>query len=281
MQLPSSPNERRGRCAVVTGASDGIGRATAVELAKKGFDLVLVARRLAVLDELANELRGRYGVRCTTLCIDLTQPHAVTHLLRVTAEHDVGVLVAAAGYGSAGPFLGSDIEQALAMVDVNCRAVVALAHGLGRRFAEQNRGAIVLFSSLVGWQGAPYSAVYAATKAFVQSFAEALGRELVSSSVKVLACAPGPVKSGFAARAGMAMGQADSAEAVARSIVRSLGRSGTVVPGFVGKFLTYALLPLPRWIRVRIMSAIMYGMWRKAAKIEAPPLHRDVEPRTS
>ncbi len=255
-----------GRCAVVTGASDGIGRATAIELAKTGFDLVLVARRLVALDALAAELRARYGVRCTTLCIDFTQPRSVAHLLNATVEHDVGLLIAAAGYGSAGPFVASDLAQELAMVDVNCRAVVDMTHGFARRFCENNRGAIVLFGSLVGWQGAPYSAVYAATKAFVQSFAEALDRELASSSVKVLACAPGPVQSGFASRARMAMGKTDTPETVARAIVRSLGRTGTLVPGLVGKLLTYSLLPLPRWLRIRVMSAIMYGMWRKAAQ---------------
>ncbi len=259
--------ERFGRCAVVTGASDGIGRATAIELAKAGFDLVLVARRLVALDQLASELRSRYGVRCTTLSIDLAQPQAATHLLNATADHDVGLLVAAAGYGRAGPFVASDVDEELGMVDVNCRAVVGMTHGFARRFCERNRGAIVLFSSLVGWQGAPYSAVYAASKAFVQSFAEALGHELATTPVKVLACAPGPVATGFAHRAGMVMGKTDSAEAIAHAIVGSLGRTGTLVPGFLGKLLTYALSTLPRWLRVRIMAGIMHGMWSNGTRV--------------
>ena len=105
---------------------------------------------------------------------------------------DVGLLVAAAGFGTSGPFLDSDLTQELEMLDVNCRALLSQSLHFGRRFAERGRGGLILLASLVGFQGAPFSANYAATKAYVQSLAEALHVELALRGVDVLASAPGP-----------------------------------------------------------------------------------------
>ena len=117
-----------------------------------------------------------------------------------------------------------------------------------------------MLSSLVGWQGVPKSAHYAATKAYVQSLAEALRIELKPKNIDVLASAPGPVHSGFAARARMAMGAAVPPEVVARTSLNALGKQGTVIPGRLSKLLTYSLLPLPRVLRSLIMSKVMGGM---------------------
>lgn len=143
---------------------------------------------------------------------------------------------------------------------VDSTAVLMLAHAFGRRLTARGRGGLVLFGSLVGWQGTPYAANYAASKAFVQSLAEALGAELAPAGVTVLSAAPGPIASGFAARAQMRMSGALPAAAAAAEIVGALGRVGTVVPGFRGKFLTWSLKPLPRRLRVRILGGVMKGM---------------------
>ena len=146
------------------------------------------------------------------------------------------------------------------MIDVNCRAVLELSYGFGRRFAAQRRGGIVLLSSLVAFQGVPRAANYAATKAYVQSLAEALHVELAPLGVDVVASAPGPIHSGFAARAGMQMAMALKPSDVAETTLKALGRKTTVRPGWLSKFLEASLSPLPRRGRVHIMTRVMKGM---------------------
>jgi uncharacterized protein len=261
--MTSALTQRFGPTALVTGASDGIGRAFAEALAVQGFDLILVARREAVLQDHAADLRRVYGIKVDVMATDLSDPIAVTALIDRTATSQIGLLVASAGFGSLGPFLSQDVASELNMVDLNCRAVVALTHGIGNRMAQAGRGGIILFSSIVGFQGAPNSATYAATKSFVQSFAEGLASELKPKGISVLSVAPGPVATGFAARAGMQMGQAETPEIVARVALRALPGGGTVRPGFLAKLLGWSLGLMPRWGRVLVLGQIMRGMLPK------------------
>lgn len=117
----------------------------------------------------------------------------------------------------------------------------------------------MLFGSIVGFQGTPFAAHYAATKAYVQALAEGLAVELAPRGVDVVASAPGPTHTGFAARAGMRMGKALT-PAVAGPTLAALGRRTTVLPGRLTKLLTYSLAPLPRRARVAIMGRVMRGM---------------------
>jgi short-subunit dehydrogenase len=269
MTNPSRPDNalrrRFGPSALITGASDGIGRAFATRLAEQGFDLILVARREAALQELARDLGTRFGVDVLVLASDLSEPGAAPALLAATKGAPVGLVVAAAGFGSIGPFLERDGASEVNMVDLNCRSVVELSHGFGQRMARQGRGGIVLFGSLLGFNGAPLSATYAATKGFVQSFAEGIAAEMRPLGVQVLSVAPGPVGTGFAARAGMQMGRAATPDIVARSALGALGRHTTVRPGFLAKFLGWSLAMLPRSGRVQVMGLIMKGMIGKDA----------------
>jgi uncharacterized protein len=255
---------RFGPTALITGASDGIGRAFAEALAAQGLDLVLVARRETVLQGLARDIAARHGIQVEVIAADLSAPGSVADILHQTATLPIGLLVAAAGFGSVGPFLDLDAATEANMVDVNCRSVVQLTHGLATRMAAQGRGSVVLFSSVVGFSGAPYSATYAATKGFVQSFAEGLAVELRPRGITVLSVAPGPVGTGFAARAGMQMGKAEAPETVARVSLRALAAGGTVRPGFLAKLLGWSLAAMPRWGRVRLLGQIMKGMSPKA-----------------
>ena len=258
--------ERYGPCAVVTGASDGIGREIAIGLAQAGLRLVLAARRGDVLDRLAGELTRQHGVDVEVVAGDLGTPDGVATLLERTRDLPVHLFAACAGFGTSGPFLESVIETELEMIDLNCRAVVELTHGFGARFARQGRGGIILMSSLVAFQGVPKAAGYAATKAFVQSFAEGLRHEMAPLGVDVLASAPGPVHSGFARRAAMTMSNALPAAVVAAETLAALGRKGTVRPGWLSKFLEGSLKLLPRSGRVRIMGVVMSGMARRRAQ---------------
>jgi len=257
---PANFQQRYGPWAVVTGASSGIGRAIAEALAASGLSLVLVARDLGELDRLATALGGADRAPCRVLAADLASAEGVAALEAATADLDVGLFVGAAGFGTAGAFLDANPADELAMLYVNCRAVLALSLHFGRRLAQRGRGGMVLFGSLVGFQGTPRAAHYAATKAYVQSLGEGLHVELAARGVDVLVAAPGPVRTGFGARARMRMGAADKPEAVARATLAALGRKMTVTPGPISKLLTFALMTAPRGLRVRIMGKIMGGM---------------------
>lgn len=254
--------DRYGPWAVVTGASSGIGRALADRIAAAGINIVLVARSQSVLEQIASELSANHGVECRVIVLDLAVENSVGSFVAATQSLDFGLMVASAGFGTSGRFLDSQHDRELEMLNVNCRALFELAWHFGKRFAERRRGGMILMSSIVGFQGMPFAAHYAATKAYVQTLAEALAVELAPQGVDVLASAPGPTHSGFAARAGMKMGMALTPDDVAQPTLDALGRKATVLPGFLSKLLVYSLVPLPRWLRVRIMGRVMERMTR-------------------
>lgn len=251
---------RYGPWAVVTGASSGIGREMAFQLAQAGLNLVLCARSQEILQQIATELTNRYAIEVRVVRLDLAVDTGVETLDKATRDLDVGLLIASAGFGTSGSFLDSQLDQEIEMLNVNCRGLLGLSWYFGRRLAKRGRGGIVLMSSIVGFQGMPFAAHYAATKAYVQTLAEALYFELAPMGVDVLASAPAPTNSGFANRAGMQMGMAMKPGDVAQSTLSALGRKSTVLPGLLSKLLVYSLSTLPRWARVRIMGGVMEGM---------------------
>ncbi|MEM1178947.1 MAG: SDR family NAD(P)-dependent oxidoreductase [Acidobacteriota bacterium] len=257
---------RYGPWAVVTGASDGIGRDMAQQAAARGRNVVLVARRGGRLSELATEIQSQHGVETRIVAADLGTPEGLEAVEVATADLDVGLLAAAAGFGTSGPFLSTALDDELAMLDVNCGAVLTLSHRFARRFVDRGRGGLVLLSSIVAFQGVPRAAHYAATKAWVQTLAEGLRHELAPHGVDVLASAPGPVASGFADRADMVMDGALDPSLIGGATLDALGRSGTVRPGWLSKVLGYSLATLPRFARTRIMTAVMHGMTRHQAE---------------
>lgn len=256
----SSLARRYGPWAVVTGASDGIGRAFTEALAAQGFNIVLVARRESRLQDLAAELQERFAAKTRVVVADLAQRSAITEIDHATRDLEVGLLVAAAGFGTSGPLLASEAEIEMAMVDVNCTALLGLTHVFARRLAAQRRGGVLLMSSLLAFQGVPRAANYAATKAYVQTLSEGLRRELAPLGVDVLSCAPGPIRSGFEARANLRMSMGEPPGVVARDALAALGRRTTVRPGWLGKLLELALATLPRRGRTLVMQQVMAGM---------------------
>lgn len=257
--------------AVVTGASDGIGRAFAHALAAQGHALVLVARRGPLLQALATELQQAHGTACLVFECDLSRPGSVASLDAATRDLDVGLLVAAAGFGTSGPLLDADLDTELQMLDVNCRAVLALCWLFGRRMRERGDGGIVLMSSLLAFHGVPGAAHYAATKAWVQTLAEGLRMELAPHGVRVIASAPGPIATGFAARARLHMPDAMPPQVVAHQTLAQLGRRTTVRPGWLSKLLGWSLALLPRWGQVRVIAQVMKGMTKHHQAVAERP----------
>lgn len=251
---------RYGPWAVVTGASSGIGLAVAELLAESGLNVVLIARRETTLDIVAENLASRHGVKTLILVADFSDPAKVADIMAQTDQLDVGLLVASAGFGTAGDVAESDLATELDMINVNCSALFAATQHFARRLALRGKGGIILLSSILAFQGVARSANYAATKAYVQTLAEGLNRELSASGVDVLASAPGPVDTGFAKRAGLQMNGMATAQTVARETLQALGQRMTVRPTWRNKLLQLALAPLPRPLRARILQRVMAGM---------------------
>lgn len=257
---------RYGPWALVTGASRGIGRAIAGELAARGLDLLLVARGGSDLHDAAQQIGAAHAVVCETLPVDLGCEAGIATVIARMRSRDIGLAVHAAGFGTSGPFVATTAEAEADLLAVNALAPLRLSHALAPRLVARGRGGLVFLSSIVAFQGVPRAANYAASKAYVQSLAEALALELRPHGVDVLASAPGPVHSGFAARAGMVLGRAAEPAEVAAATVAALGHATAVRPGLMAKVLGGSLATAPRALRVRIMAAIMAGMTRDSLR---------------
>lgn len=184
--------------ALVTGASAGIGRAIAVELAARRTDLVLVARNEARLKELADELSGAHGIDVEVLPADLTLPADRERVeQRVADQPIVDCVVNNAGWGPYGDMAGSDVATEADCVELNVTALTRLTQVAAQTFNARRRGGILNVSSLAGFQPNPGHATYGATKAFVTSLTEAVHEELLDSGVHVTALCPGYTRTEF------------------------------------------------------------------------------------
>ncbi len=181
----------RNPLAVVTGASSGIGRELAREFAAHGHDLVVIARRRRRLEELRRELRRDHAARVRVVEADLYDPATPGRLARLLARAPVGVLVNNAGTLEGGGFAAMPRERVLSMIQLNVTALVALTHALLPRMLARREGRIVNVASIAAFAPVPWLGVYAATKAFVLSFGEALGDELRDGGVSVTTVCPG------------------------------------------------------------------------------------------
>ena len=178
---------RYGPWAVVAGASDGVGAAFAERIAENGVNVVLLARRQTVLDEVAAGIRDRTGVETRTVAVDLAEQSAIGTIAGATADLDVGFLVYCAGADPAfKPFLSQPVDAAEAMVQRNCVAPLRLCHHFAPAMVSRGAGGIVVFGSGAGLAGGPNMVAYGATKAFDMVFAEALWAELHGRGVDVL-----------------------------------------------------------------------------------------------
>jgi uncharacterized protein len=246
--------------ALVTGASAGIGREFARQLAARGHDLVLVARDQGRLDEVAADLRDAHGVGVETLSADLTDRDDMRRVAARLADpqRPVDVLVNNAGFGVNHFFVGGSLDEELRQLDVLCTAVLVLSHAAAPAMTARGRGAIVTVSSVSAFTT---QATYSAAKAWATAFSEVLAGELRGSGVAVTAVHPGFTRTEFHARAGMDMSRTPAvmwldAERVVADALRG-ARTGRriVVPGLLYQAITVLLGVLPRGARWRIFWA--------------------------
>lgn len=194
---------RYGPMALITGASSGIGWGFAEELAERGLNLVLVARRLERLEELASLLDSRFGTQCTLISADLSQLDAPEKILEATCDLDIGLLVSNAGYGFKGEHSQNDPVGMSEMLMVNCNMPLRLTHGFLPRLRARGHGGIILTSSVEAMIGVPYSAAYSASKAFVSTLGEALWAETANDDIDMLTLCPGATETEALARHGI------------------------------------------------------------------------------
>jgi short-subunit dehydrogenase len=185
--------------ALVTGASSGIGSAFASELAHRGFNLILVARSEHQLNALAETLHNRFQVTTQVIVQDLTAPNAAAHIAETVAGWGmtVDMLINNAGFGDYGPFGERPRQRYLSMVQLNITALVDLTYHFLPGMQQRQSGSIINVASIAAFQTMPYLSVYAATKAFVLSFSEALWAENQPYNVRVIASCPGPTATDF------------------------------------------------------------------------------------
>jgi uncharacterized protein len=269
------PDPSPATTALVTGASSGIGAAIARELAARGHGLVLVARRRDRLQALASELEAAHGIRAEALGCDLTKAASRQRLPARIESLGLGVsvLVNNAGFATGGPFHESDPDRELQQVRVLVEAVVALSSAFVPGMVARGRGAVLNVASTAGMQPMPYSAGYAAAKAYVLSFSQALHHELRGLGVTVTALAPGPVSTEFWDVAGWEVGGGQSfesavprvawvtAEQAAKAAVDGLAHGHrVVVPGLPIRAAMIATQHLPDAIK---LPAIEWAMRKR------------------
>jgi short-subunit dehydrogenase len=238
-----------GPWALVTGASSGIGEQFARQLAKQGFNLLLVARRADRLQSLQAELLQQHGAKAEILAEDLADPAAIDRIVDAIGTRDVGLLVSNAGFGLKGAFNQHDRAALESMLNVNARAPLLLIHALLPKLRTRKSAGILLTGSQEGEAAFPWSSAYAGTKNFLHGFGLSLYGELQGTGVDVLVLAPGSTESEAHALQGIsrdALFGVMSAQEVARQGLENIGRRPLHIPAWYNRLLVHLLRALPR-----------------------------------
>jgi uncharacterized protein len=258
-----SSSGKRGHHALVTGGSTGIGAAFARRLARDGYDLIIVARNRDRLETLAKQLRSDHGAAVEPLPADLTNSAELRVVEDLIARHEgLDLLVNNAGFGTAGQFSKLDVEKEDGEIRLNVVALVRLTRAALPGMLARSHGAIINVSSMAGLAPAPYNATYGATKAFVNSFTEALHEETRGSGVRVQALCPGFTRTEFQERAGIDVSGIPSfawmtAEAVVEASLAGLRRGEVVcVPGMGNRLVATLTGAVPRSLTRRITGRL-------------------------
>lgn len=251
--------------ALITGSSKGLGLSMAHSLAKRKYNLVLVARSEEQLRRLKSELAETYGVKVEIIAIDLSIPGSALLVSKYCLEKElpIAVLINNAGYGVWGKFESIVLEEQLNMLQLNINAVVELTHYILPILKQQSQSYILNVSSTAAYQALPTFSLYAASKAFVLSFTRGLRHELKDQPVSVTCISPGPIDTGFAERAGLSMLSEMAAKfnmnpgTVAEIGVQAMfSKKSEVIPGFTNKISAFAARLLPKSLLEQIGANI-------------------------
>jgi uncharacterized protein len=253
---------------LITGASSGIGEAFARALAARGHNLLLVARSEDKLIRLCGELGGTSKIHCQHVALDLSIPESPAKLFAETKNRglEIDLLINNAGFGSMGEFATRDLAHELNMIDLNVRSLVEMSHCFLQPMRERKGGAIINVASTAGFQPVPYMATYAATKAFVLSFSEALWEENRPYGIEVLALCPGVTETGFFAASHIEKPPArivETAEDVVETALRGLKRrKSSIISGAPNKLMVATERAMPRSLVLRTIGSVMRAAGR-------------------
>jgi len=254
--------EWKGKWALVTGASAGIGKALAEELAAGGTHLILTARRRDRLEELAKRLRSKFRIQAEIFEADLSKLSAPQEIFNFTQEKGIAVdlLINNAGFGQFGELTTVDPERLLDMVQVNCSAVLHLTRLFLPPMIAHRQGDVLIVASTASFQAVPYISTYAATKVFDLYLAEGLAEEMKPHGIRVCALCPGTTESEFHEVAGHpshSKGRQETAEKVAKTGLRALAAGKSYVISGLGNYLgAHGERLVPRRFVTRIAASL-------------------------
>jgi short-subunit dehydrogenase len=255
--------EQFGPWALVTGASSGIGREFARQLASAGFNVVLVARRQTVLEEVGSQLSREFGVEYRAIMADLSQDHFLEQLAETTAELDIGLVVSNAGDISPGPFLSKDRDELASLLRLNTFAHLAMAHHFSKALVARGRGGLLFVGAMGAETGVPYMANDAAARAYIQSLAQALHVELKPFGVRVAVLAAGPTETPLLAKLGMApetmpMKPMNVRQCVSEGLLGLQENRSLIIPGRTNRIMK-AIIPAS--ITREMMKKLLTKAW--------------------
>ena len=250
--------------ALITGASAGIGKSFAEKLAAKNTNLIIVARSEDKLNALAKDLQEKFNIQVNVIVNDLIQPSAAREVYDATQAQGltVDLLINNAGFGDYGEFSQTDGDRQVQMVQLNNVALVDLTHKFLPQMRERGSGSIINIASIAAFQPIPYLSVYAASKAFVRSFSEALWAENRQYGVRVLVVSPGPTETNFFVAANFPPALARNAksistpEEVVDEALKALakGEASIVVGGIASHFITKLSSIFPREALLNVLE---------------------------
>ncbi len=252
---------------LITGASSGIGEVFARRLAARGRNVLLVARSEDKLITLCNELGRSNSIRAQYVALDLSLPESPARLFAEAEKRGltIDLLVNNAGFGSFGDFAKADLARELNMIDLNVKSLVELTYRFLQPMRERKQGAIINVASTAAFQGVPFMTTYAATKAFVLSFSEALWEENRTFGIKVMALCPGVTDTNFfeAARGEKPPARASQTpEEVVDTALRGLARGKShIISGWINRVMTESERLAPRALVTRMAGRMMRGRY--------------------
>lgn len=257
-------NEKYGPWALVTGASSGLGREFALQLANMGLNIILTARREEKLNLVANKCQ-QFGVDTHVVPADLLDLEAPNIIQQKVGDKEVGLLVNNAGFGVIGAFWKADTQKQIDMTYLNCVAVVAMTRTFLPQIVMRGRGGIITVSSVAGFQPVPFLTNYGATKAFDLMLGEGLWAELRGTGVDSLTLCPGYTNTEFQQVAGINPKDFRiyaNPKDVIRGTLQSLGKKQTYIPQFRNKFMALGYRLFPRKILTLVTKVMMKRIGR-------------------
>ncbi len=244
-------NEKYGPFALVTGASSGIGEEFAKQLAAKGLNVILVARRKERLERLSDELEKKYHIKAIAIAVDLLSDQFLKEIRKVTDTLEVGLLVSNAGTMYIGNYLHNSLENDLKMIDLNIKTPAILTHHFAQQMVKRKKGGIIYTASMLGFMGTPFASIYAGTKAHEIVKGEGLAYELKPKGIDVLVLNPGLTDTEMTAANDFSVMPMKLMKpgVVAEAALNALGKKVLVTPGFMNNMMN--------WMSKRVMSRKM------------------------